>query len=442
MKQIKIFLFMLIGCFWLTSCGNEEDLHLSDNGLADSQPQSTVISLEEAERELISILNELYNPLTRGDEGQIRRIGNAYSRPIGNKATRSSEDEEILIHIINFEDEQGFAIMAGDIRLPSLIALAETGSLNEDEPIDNPGLEIFMDGLNDWTITRPPGWGGGSGGLLPPDVDVTPGLGEGVDVYYIYGNWENSKVYCPNGLCSVKWGQGDPYNLYTPTENSYHCVTGCVATALAQFMALNRYPNSYNGYSFDWAQMTAKPNAKDCSTSAKQNVARLMQQLGLSENLSMNYGLDSSSASGENITRTLKNFGYSKPGLRSDYNTDGVVEELKQGYAVIIEGYRINENNTYKGHEWLAHGLLERQRAVKAYAREGGYLYTKYEYQWYTLCNWGWDGSQDGYYLSGVFDTTSGPIYGDDLNSPDPDVTGGPKRNYKYLLKAQTGIRK
>ena len=442
MKQIKIFLFMLIGCFWLTSCGDEEDLHLSDKGLADTQPQSTVISLEEAERELISILNELYNPLTRGGEGQIRRIGNAYSRPINKKATRSSEEEEILIHIINFEDEQGFAIMAGDIRLPSLIALAETGSLNEDEPIDNPGLEIFMDGLNDWTITRPPGWGGGSGGLLPPDVDVTPGIGPGVDVYTTYTNWQN-KVYFPNGHCKVKWNQDSPYNALCPKVQSFNPPTGCVATAVAQLMSVYQYPSSYNGYHFHWDNMISNPYATYCSLSAQNEIARLMQLLGLTQNLNMNYGILSSGANPENIPRTLRAFGYSKGGTLDSYNTGLVVEELKNGHCVLIGGfeYRSSSGNDYiyeGGHRWLGHGLLERTREKRYRSTvSNGILYTETETEWYILCNWGWGGSGDGYYLSEVFNQAKGPNYDTGTRANE-----GSTNYFQVNLTAVTGIRK
>ena len=440
---------MLIGCFWLTSCGEEEDLHLSDKGLADTQPQSTVISLEEAERELISILNELYNPLTRGGEGQIRRIGNAYSRPIGNKATRSSEDEEILIHIINFEDEQGFAIMAGDIRLPSLIALAETGSLNEDEPIDNPGLEIFMDGLNDWTITRPPGWGGGNGGLLPPDVDVTPGLGEDIETYHVYTNWEN-KLYNGNGLCNVRWGQGFPYNNNCPIKDGQHAVTGCVATAVAQLMSIYRYPTIYNGHTYNWTEMckyiTNTTYYYDLYRTGADDIALLMKELGKSSNLDMDYGKESSGAKSSNIKRTLKSFGYSNGGSEEDYNTSNVASDLKNGYPILLSGYMTQKHTLgipyYEdGHQWLAHGLMERSREDKLYTRSGHLLNQTTECYTYILCNWGWNGKADGYYLSNCFNPSEGPTYLSD-GKTEGGTVNDIEYNFKYKVSSITGIRK
>ena len=43
-------------------------------------------------------------------------------------------------------------------------------------------------------------------------------------------------------LLNCKWAQGYPYNLMCPTYNDKHCVTGCVATALAQVMYYHKWP--------------------------------------------------------------------------------------------------------------------------------------------------------------------------------------------------------
>jgi len=43
-------------------------------------------------------------------------------------------------------------------------------------------------------------------------------------------------------LLKTQWDQGYPYNLQTPTYNDEHCVTGCVATAMAQVMNFWKYP--------------------------------------------------------------------------------------------------------------------------------------------------------------------------------------------------------
>jgi len=46
------------------------------------------------------------------------------------------------------------------------------------------------------------------------------------------------------------WGQGEPYNILCPEIEGQRCVTGCVATALAQVMCTLRWPAQY-----DWDDM-------------------------------------------------------------------------------------------------------------------------------------------------------------------------------------------
>ncbi|MDE6489602.1 MAG: C10 family peptidase, partial [Muribaculaceae bacterium] len=47
-------------------------------------------------------------------------------------------------------------------------------------------------------------------------------------------------------LVTTRWNQASPYNNMCPKYNDYRCVTGCVATAIAQVMNYNKWPP--NGY--------------------------------------------------------------------------------------------------------------------------------------------------------------------------------------------------
>lgn len=94
-----------------------------------------------------------------------------------------------------------------------------------------------------------------------------------------------------------------------------------------------------------------------------------------------------------------------------------------------------------KGHAWIAHGLLERKREVMNVSTITGMLVsTTTETEWYLLCNWGWSGMHDGYFLSGVFDALAGPTYGDYYNSSRAD--GDKDRHYRHRLKLIANIRK
>ena len=50
-------------------------------------------------------------------------------------------------------------------------------------------------------------------------------------------------------MLTTRWGQGAPYNNSCPTapSSSEHCLTGCVATAMAQVMKYYQYPDKGKG---------------------------------------------------------------------------------------------------------------------------------------------------------------------------------------------------
>lgn len=219
-------------------------------------------------------------------------------------------------------------------------------------------------------------------------------------------------------------------------------------------MSIYKYPTAYKGYSFDWNEMTKNKYGWNCTSKGQDQIARLMVELGTKSNLDMSYNLSEKGGSGanaDNIPRTLKNFGYSNGGSLKGYNTSSVVSELKSGYGVLVGGFShkkvkkflgIKIKTTYSGgHRWLCHGLLERRRTVKTYSSSGVLQNTTTESEWYPLCNWGWGGYQDGYYLSSAFNSNNGASYPDATRSTSSE-NGSEDYNYQFKITAVTGIRK
>ena len=128
-------------------------------------------------------------------------------------------------------------------------------------------------------------------------------------------------------LLYTQWDQGDPYYNLCPTAASggttYHAVTGCVATAMAQIMRYWNWPIKGNGShsyrpsgfsqqsvnfgntTYDWANMTDTYDSN--STEAEETaVATLMYHCGVS--VDMAYGLEASGAQSSAIPTALKNY--------------------------------------------------------------------------------------------------------------------------------------
>ena len=118
-------------------------------------------------------------------------------------------------------------------------------------------------------------------------------------------------------LIKTKWGQGSPYNDQCPYAKGTRCVTGCVATAMAQVMNYYQFPERGEGVvkripgqnylssdaldlsakAFDWNSMQGLQKiTSSSSSSAKSAVAYLMKACGYS--VKMNYGTNAQGGSG------------------------------------------------------------------------------------------------------------------------------------------------
>lgn len=213
-------------------------------------------------------------------------------------------------------------------------------------------------------------------------------------------------------LVRSHWGQEAPYNNLCPVGTSSggydwqgyggtgRCVTGCVATAMAQIINYNRFPShgtgthsvrvkqssgSYNTVTVNFAQSNYDYdnmlNSYSSSyTDAQGNaVARLMLDCGVA--CDMEYATDGSGAYSENACDGLKrNLGYpatTRVLQRSSYDEASwmnlIYNEVNERRAVYYTGV-----DTYNG----GHAFV-----LDGYQSDGK-----------VHINWGWEGSDDGYF--------------------------------------------
>lgn len=417
-------------------CSCSSDNIVSENASkSSSEKQTNFISLDESRKDLEGILSSINKAETRSNISK-RYIVSAFSlgdSSILTRSVNSNKDSCTYLHVFNFNDDNGFAIMSGDKRFESLLALTERGHIQKNDTIDSPVLTDLLERAR-------------------VNIIKLDKINEGDEITSIYGPWVNT-VYIPNGLCQVKWGQSYPFWNKCPqkTDNSGElktCYTGCVATATAQLMSIYKYPDTYNNHLYNWDKLSSCKAYYDFDSESADQISNLMKDLGESYNLDMNYGTDGSSAQFSNIQRTLSNFGYSNSGILGDYNHNIVVNELLQNHPILISGYdtelidkekflgiTVHTTYIYKGgHTWLMHGLLERSRTITTY-KNGIEFRSSIQTEYYPLCNFGWDGFEDGYYLSELFDASRGPSFNESTRS-------NTENNFQYKLQILYNIRK
>ena len=394
------------------------------------------VTQAEARQSLEKIIANMTTSATRsGEQKSLPPITSVYTTGKPAVETRVGEDVEPYFHIFNFGDNEGFAIMSGDDRVEPLLALTFSGELTPETDIDNPGFEIAYSKMEDYYVAKTM-----SGPSVNPDIPIPPKDSFPTSIV------EDSTYYFPMkfGYCPVKWGQGEPYNTYctiTVDGVTKPAPTGCVTVAVAQLMAIYKYPDSYyyhpnnEAATFNWDEMTNHP----LSDAGINKIDSLMYLLGKPYNLCVIYGEETSTAFANDIPRTLEAFGYSNGGDWVNYNTDKVVNELKEGYPVLIGGKRLKENGEISGHRWLGHGLMKLISTHKLYRFPNGWITLDPPFEsYYILCNWGWYGKADGYYLSNVFNVANGAVYPDPIYPNDSTIN----YNYQYDIDVVMNIRK
>lgn len=291
------------------------------------------------------------------------------------KSNQSSIDDGGY-RIFNAADGKGFVVVSTDNNMPEIIAYSYSSSINVDKLPAG-----FVDYLNDYT-------------------SIANAVREG-DVEPLAARRYADAVPVVGPLCSSQWGQEAPFYNDCPKVNSKQCVTGCVATAMAQIMYYYKWPvvgrgqKSYasgidgvgvigtnfaeHEYAWDAMRNTAAENLKSDESSAA--VAQLCYDCGIASR--MKYGTSGSGTHDDNAMEALyRYFGYKASTIKLEYRecypddeawASVLRRELDNKRPVLYGGY-----GTSGGHEFVVDG---------------------YDSNGYFHVNWGWDGSADGYFL-------------------------------------------
>lgn len=210
-------------------------------------------------------------------------------------------------------------------------------------------------------------------------------------------------------LLKTTWSQSAPYNQYCPTKTNSsgeqeNCPVGCVALAIGQIMKYHNYPETGKGSKsyqplgvgavisadfentqYKWSLMknsyTRFGSTKFYTDEEADAVATMLFHAGVS--VGTIYALSGSSAFAYgNIPRDLvENFRYSEDSIRyvsrADYTKEEwmnlIYNELSMGRPVFYAG----NSPTFGGHAFVIDG---------------------YDATGRVHINWGWRGSDDGYY--------------------------------------------
>jgi len=324
-----------------------------------------------------------------------------------------------LFYIFNTKNDNGFIIVSGDTRTKPILGYSISSRFdNKHFP---PNFKNWMDGYADQIEY-----------IISNNIKSTKEIQKEWEILIdkeAPNHVESSLSVAP--LLKTKWKQSPYENAMCPYDENEdkNCVTGCVATAMAQVMKYWNYPTNGTGshsYThetygtlsadfgstfYNWSNM---PNKLNSSNNA---VATLMYHCGVS--VDMDYGVDGSAAYINDVATALKTyFGYAssvKLNKRDNYNGDWIdmlKSELDMGHPILYRG--APENGS--GHAFVCDG---------------------YDNSDYFHFNWGWGGYLDGYFLSDALNPNN-----HNFNFKQLAITGvePPPGNITYDIKLYNSL--
>ena len=297
--------------------------------------------------------------------------------------TGLSDRSEACFYVFNAGGE-GFVIVSADDRFRPIVGYSDEGAFETENM--SPELKFYLERIIEARTSR--------NAVLFADTER---------------EWQSvkatGKLLSRNGgrrvdyICTTKWNQDSPYNLYAPSANGGpgdRCYAGCVATAMSQVMKRWDHPlqgtgsHSYYCYghgtlsanfgatTYDWDNMPDRISSSSPQEEIEA-VALLMYHCAVA--VDMGFSPNGSGANSWDVPYAIRHyFSYSNQAVLRDRESYSLVnwqnmlkEEFDKGWPVYYSGF-----SNSGGHAFVCDG---------------------YDDSDLFHFNWGWGGSSDGWFV-------------------------------------------
>ncbi len=438
MKKLLRSLFIALIPLAAVSCAQDDmapAISEPDTPAAETQP-GLFRSAAEAIQQAITDRSNMLGIPTPGSRAELD------VKCIKRPAPSRSGENDTLLYVVNFPDEEGYAVIPADRRIETL-TVTEAGSFSSIDEMQNPAAKEFMKAAATYARTR-------------FEIDTTTIAKPVPETFKLIRTDTTEYTLIPPRI-NLKWGQSGSLGKYCSNG-----VMGCVPLACAMALSYFEQPRSItltypghtvNSVTLNWPSI--KKHVKEtpmqtfciCGASgeAHDQLAHMCRQIGEligSQYIYLNNNILYPATSGtiEGASTALSKLLPSKTKTLKNYNSVLVGSDLSNGILVMFGIASIGEN-----HAWICdgyyhcktiYGLYEPLPYNDLYGNPLFKLLEAYETvtKDYTHVNWGWDGRDNGYYVSGIFETLTSRRQLDDEN--DGHVTGDnryPIANIKYI---------
>ena len=339
---------------------------------------------------------------------------------ITTELTKSSTDRcDTLAYVFNFDNNEGFTIIAANKSLPPMLAITENGHYEPQEKTGVENFDYYMESLLEK--------------LTALESPEEPGRGVILEYYYTHDTIGSEQ----DPLMSSLWGQDDIYGGFCPNG-----LSGCTPTAIAQVMNYHQHPasivttvemgNAFVTYPIrcnvpiNWNYIQSHiitHTATQACSNYHNTISALLREIGSRVNTFYFTNGDGSASFHSLIPSALSSFGYSCHSVESAVGLS-VENSIVDHGPVILYG---SQNNSSQGHTWVADGYKDWDYITRRY--DFDYNLNEYVLSSETIdmvmslhFNWGWNGLYNGYFAFGVYDVSNPDSYDDPTFSPTINV--------------------
>lgn len=414
----------------LASCG-ENDALVDALEKDNATPQSEIRSIDEAYEIAAQSLTWFDSADSRSS---VRLLPSKNEVKVLKSKESRGESSDTLMYVVNFQDEEGFAIIPANRNMPELLAVTESGSY---DPVLDSEVEPFNEYMKNAISVM---------AKSPKDLDI-----DTLRLPFMETCQEQTQIILGEikPKAPYKWGQTGFEGMYCSNK-----ICGCSNLAVALCMAYFQYPDKIVLYHHndsiiypDWADIRKHDATKDVffggklfgygdkiDLDAHYALGRICRELGYRSNSTYYDNATGTSVSG--TIKTLKGLGFRIS--HKVYSLKSEFDELKANNFVIAYGTRIDDKTGKEsGHMWVLDGYKIVKYIKNVYVREKDpnrvypvepeweLVRTETETGYYTHHNWGWKGECNGYFYS-----SSSWMPGEGVEYDNTDISNSNSYNY------------
>ena len=406
MKKSLLIISIIISAF--VSCTTDVFELDENNNLIPKTSNNSANKITEADA--LDIAGKIFHKTRSIEDYSIEYVLNDNS-----PKTRSIALPDTLAYILNFGNNNGFAVISSDNRIFPLLAFSDTGHFRYEKSDKDPVYVNFISLIDDYMAT----------------------IDESDTVVVIPDDYLSTCVVEAPQLKTKYWNQWYPFNKYTAVEHP-DCPVGCVAIAAGQIMANCKDEFVYHDSIFKFKAIREAMDTtihfinntnnntilvpSDTTTysyeTAVDKVARFLYFL--CDDLNMQFDPEGSGAFSWKALNLLKNLGFQvneENGLRI-FSDETILDLLIKKNLIYVDGRNIGNNSN--GHAWIIDGYSYCWENITEKTGRRNILFH---------CDWGWGGTDNGYYYSDLFNTT----YGNYENMSYFSVKNGININFKPM---------